>query len=136
MTRETLSKLHDLTAVVNTKKEVSQEQVKTAQDRYKEREVEIERSGKMVKVTEKTLWDELFHLGFGSQAGLKLKELHPEVFSALKEQDQAADELRTFCLTELGVDYTALTLSDYLHLTEELTKLLIKEHGHKAGTDK
>lgn len=134
MQRETIQKLHQLSDEVDNRKEISQEAIKTAQDRYKDREVTIERGGKDVTITEKVLWDELFHLGFESQAGLKLKELHPEVFSNLTAQNAAADELRTFCINELGVDYTQMSLSDYLHITEKLFEVMIDEWGNGKTT--
>jgi hypothetical protein len=127
MTRETITELHRLSDEVAAKKELSQELIKTAQDRFKDNEVELERNGKLITVAEKVLWDEVYHLGLTSQAGLKLKELHPEVFEALNEQNKAADTLKLFCIEQLGVDYTQMTLSDYVHVTEQLFKVLQSE---------
>ena len=130
--RNTLQQVHQLSDEVAQTKEIFQEAIKTAQDRYKDREVTIERAGKDVTITEKILWDELFHLGFESQAGLKLKELHPQVFDAMYAQNKKADQLKMFVIETLGVDYTQMSLSDYLHVTEQLFLLLQQENKPAA----
>jgi len=73
------------------------------------------------------LWDELFHLGLESQAGLKLKALHPDVFTNMAEQNAKAAELKEFVIATLGVNYTQMNLSDYLHVTEQLYLVLADE---------
>lgn len=128
-TRDTLKQLHELTDKVNHAKEVASEQLRTAQDRFKDRKHKFERDGKNIEVTEKVLWDEVFYLGPGSQAGRILVKEHPQVFEAYAQQETAAEALKKFCIVELGVDYTALSLSDYLKLTETLVELMLAERG-------
>ena len=127
MQRVDIERLHELSDRVNDLKHISQEQIKTAKDRYNDREVKIMREGKEIEVKESALWTEVYHLGLGCDAGKKLKELHPELFEALKEQDKAADELKVFCIEMLGVDYTQMTLSDYVHVSEKLFNVLFDE---------
>jgi len=127
-TRENLKQLHDLTQKVNDTKEMSSDLLRTAQDRFKNRTHKLTREGKEIELTEKVLWDETFYLGVGCQAGKLLKTLHPEVFEAYRNQDEAAAELKKFSIVELGLDYSQLTLSDYLKATESLFELLITEH--------
>lgn len=127
MTREVLNKLHKLCEQIKESKELSSELLKTAQDRHNMRTHKLMRDGKEVELIEKVLWDEVFYLGPKCQAGEILGKHHPEVFKAYKAQDQVADELRKFCITELGMDYSGMTISDYLRLTEFMFELLLKE---------
>lgn len=127
MTRDTLNKLHELTAKVHEAKEHASELLRIAQDRFKHRTHTIKRAEKDIELKEHTLWEEVFHLGTKCDAALILQEHHPEVFEAYEKQEAAAVELRTFCLAELGLDYTQLTLSDYLRMTEELFALMQSE---------
>jgi len=129
MTRENLNKLHELTKAVNDAKETASELLRTAQDRFKQRTHKLMREGKEIELTEKVLWDEVFYMGPTCQAGQILQTVHPEIFEGYKKQDEAANELKKFTIVELGVDYTALTLSDYLAVTESLFELMLAERG-------
>lgn len=127
-TRETIIELRALTQKVADAKEHASELLRIAQDRHNDKVHTLVREGKEIQLKEKTLWDEVFYLGTGSQAGKILAKEHPEVFEAYKAQDVAADELKKFCILELGVDYTHMTLSDYLHLTETMFAFMLKEY--------
>lgn len=131
MTRENLDKLHALTKAVNDAKETASELLRTAQDRFKQRTHKLVREGKEIELTEKVLWDEVFYMGPECEAGKLLQTVHPEIFEGYKKQDEAANELKKFTIVELGVDYTALSLSDYLMLTESLFNLMLDERGNK-----
>jgi hypothetical protein len=132
-TRESLDKLHELTAAVNSAKEQASELLRTAQDRYNTKVHKLTRDGKEVELTEKVLWDEVFYLGPACESGTVLKREHPEVFEAYKRQDDTANELKRFCIVELGIDYTQLTLSDYLRATEGMFDLLMAERIAPEG---
>lgn len=129
MKREHLNKLHELTQKVNEKKELASELLRTAKDRYGDRVIkDVPRpEGKKADIKESILWQEVFHLGLGCEAGKVLQEKHPEVFDAYAQQDKASKELHEFCRLELDLDYTQLTLSDYLRMTEQLFNLLLDE---------
>ena len=103
--------------------------LRTAKDRYGDRLQKFEREGKEIEVKENVLWDEVFYLGPISQAGQILSKEHPEVFEAYANQEKTAGDLKKFTILELGVDYTALTLSDYLSMTEQLIELMMAERG-------
>lgn len=128
-TREKLDKLHELTKAVNDAKERASELLRIAQDRNNHVKHKVKREGKEVELTEKVLWDEVFYLGTQCEAGAILEKTHPEVFDAYKKQDSTAHELRKYAITELGLDYTQLTLSDYLRATESLFELMLAERG-------
>lgn len=129
ITREKLNKLHELTKNVSDAKELASENLKTVQDRFNHRKHKLNREGKEVELTEKTLWDEVFYIGPASQAGEILKSIHPQVFEMYAEQDKAATELKKFAITELGMNFESLTLSDYLKATESLFELMLEERG-------
>jgi hypothetical protein len=135
MNRETLNELHRLTEEVRTATDVASEQMRIVKDRFADKTHKLVREGKEIELTEKVLWDEVFYLGVNCEAGKLLQKEHPEVFEAYKKQDETANTLKKFCVTELGVDYTKLTLSDYLKITEGLFSLLIEESkGEKLST--
>lgn len=128
LTREKVVKINELSAKLNEVTERASELLRTAQDRHNLTEETIERDGKQITITRKTLWEEVFYLGHNCQAADVLKQHHPEVFEAYLEQGRVADELRDFCVTELSVDYTKMKLSDYLKLTEEMIDLKLSEN--------
>lgn len=127
LTREQLDKVHELTNLVEEKKDLASELLRTAQDRFNGRTHTVNRGGTKSEVSEKTLWTEVFHLGTQSEAAEILRKVHPDVFKTYKEQDDAASELKKYVVTEIGIDPTKMTLSDYLFLTEEMFRLLIDE---------
>lgn len=130
ISRTLLEELHAKTKKVNDAKELASELLRTAQDRFGTKKHKLIREGKEIELTEKILWEEVFYIGPASQAGQILKKDHPEVFDAYAKQEEFAEELRKFCILEFGVDYTALTLSDYLRLTERLIDMAMVEHGY------
>jgi len=130
-TREKLEELRKLTREVNEAKNLASELLRTAKDRKGETLQKLIREGKEIEVKENVLWDEVFYLGVASQAGEILKKEHPEVFDAYDKQEKAAVALKIFTVGELGVDYTAMTLSDYMSMTEKLVKLIIEEENNK-----
>lgn len=113
--------------------EISSEVLRTAQDRYKHREVTLERDGKEITVTEKVLWDEVFHLGTTCQAAQILKEKHPEVFQNFADQDKAAGELKKFCIQAFDIDYTKMSLSHYMKMTEGMFQVMFDERTEKKS---
>jgi hypothetical protein len=129
ITREKLQELHQLTHKVQEAKEMASENLKTAQDRFNHVKHKLVREGKEIELTEKILWDEVFYIGRASQAGEILKKQHPEVFRMYEEQEKTAIQLKKFAITELGVNFEALTLSDYLKMTESLFELMLEEKG-------
>jgi len=129
MNREQLTKLYELTDEVKNQKEVASELLRTAKDRFGHVKQKLERDGKEIEVTEKVLWDEVYYLGFQCQAGKILDKLHPEVLEAYRKQDVMADELKKFTIIEFGIDFTQLTISDYLKMTEGLFNIMLEEKG-------
>jgi hypothetical protein len=130
MERKQLEQLHILTEQVERQQELASELLRTAQDRHNHEVHKLMRDGAEIELQEKVLWDETFYLGKDCEAGKLLASLHPEVFEAYIKQDDYALELKKFCIMELGVDYSKLSLSDYLRLTEALIDLKISEKNH------
>lgn len=129
ISRETLNELHAKTAANTQAKEVTSDLLKKAQDKAGNRTHRLKRDGKEIELKEKTLWDEVFYLGVNCQAASILRPIHPEVFAAFESQTKIAEDLTKFSILELGVDFTKLTLSDYLRMTEELFDLMLSERG-------
>lgn len=131
-TRELLKKLHELNNELKKVRETTNELLRTAQDRFNSTTHKITRAGKEIEITEKVLWDEVFYLGIGSEAGKVLRGNHPEVFESFLKQEKLADELKKFCALNFGFDFGQMTISDYVNLTEGIFMLLLKEkiEGH------
>lgn len=127
MTREQLNKLHELTENIKKQKDIASDLLRTAQDRFGGNKHKLVRDGQEVEIEEKILWLEVFHLGTSCEAGKILAKEHPEVFEAYGKESELAIELKKFCITELGFDNTAMTISDYLKTTEAMFKLLLEE---------
>lgn len=125
--RQTLTKLHELTQKMEEAKELASEALRTAQDRFKDVKHKIQREGKEIEITEKVMWDEVFYIGPECQSGKFLRKIHPEVFEAYGRQEECADAMKKFCILELEVDYTAMTLSNYLKMTEQLFEMMLAE---------
>ena len=135
-TREKLDKLYKLQDNTTKAKEHASELMRIAKDRYNDREHTITREGKEIKIKESVMWYEVFQIGVASQSGKFLAKKHPQVFEAYKKQDKNAEELKKFCIVELEVDYTQMTISDYTKLTEGMFKLMLKEEGLKHNLPK
>lgn len=117
LTKEILDELFKLYEELDKYRELHSEQLKTVQDQFKDRKVSLERDGKTIEVTEKTLWDEIRFLGIESQAGQALKERYPDVFASFERFQKLAKEAEIFVLKYMGFDYTQMTLSNYVKLT-------------------
>lgn len=128
-TREKLEKLHTISAEFLAQRELASELLRTAQDRFKHRAIKVMREGQEVELTEKVLWDEVFLMGLGCEAGQKLREVHPEVFEAFEKQDKMAEEMKVYTIREFGINFTQMSISDYLKMSEGLFKLMIEEYG-------
>lgn len=128
-TSEKIEKLHQLTAETNKAKWIASEVLRTAQDRTGGRVHKLKRKdGTTSNISEKVMWDEVFYLGPACESGQFLQKKHPEVFEAYAKQDKAADELKRFCIADLGVDYTAMTISDYIKLTEQMFAYMLDKY--------
>jgi hypothetical protein len=127
ITRETIDKVHELTKALEAKKVEASDLLKDAQDRHGSRKQTLSRGGKQQLVEEKELWEEVFHLGPACQAGKILRKEHEAVFAAHDAVKAMADKLKAFCLAELGVDYSQMTVSAYLTLAEGLFSVLLAE---------
>lgn len=116
--QEKINKVHQLYSELDQLKEVASELLRTAQDRFQDNEVEIERGGNLIKVREKDLWEEIFQLGRKCQAGEVLNAQHPEVFEAYDKEAEKALELKQYLIAEFGIDYQKIKVSDIFKLVE------------------
>jgi len=84
---------------------------------HKEEEVEITRKdGKVTKIKELLLWDEVRILGDQTEAYDFLKGKYPDAFSASEKVSAKANEIDMFTIKELGVHSDRMTVRDILKL--------------------
>lgn len=105
--------------------EVISENKKTLQDRHGEREIEIEREGKKIKIQEKVLWQELFYGGLQSQAGKILFEKYPEMKEYSDKQIALNDKLNLFTLKNWGFYFADMDLVRFIDITLALIRYQI-----------
>jgi hypothetical protein len=129
ITRPKILKLKELTENVQTTLDLASELLKTAQDRFGHVKHKVTRGGKTSEVPESALWEEVFQLNpkLAQEATTILNKEHPEVFEAFKKQNEAAEELKAFSVTQLGVDHTKMTISAYIEITEGMIALMMDE---------
>lgn len=132
LTREAIIKIHEMSEAVNKQVDYASELLRTAQDRFGTTTETFERDGKEITVERNVLWQEVFYLGHQCQAAEILKKYHQDVFDAYAAQAKLADDMKVYCVTTLGVDYTKMTLSDYIKVTEEVVRLVVAE-GNTAA---
>lgn len=131
LTREAILKIHEMSEAVNKQVDFASELLRTAQDRFGTTTETFEREGKEITVERNVLWQEVFYLGHNCQAAEILKKSHQDVFDAYQHQAKLAEDMKHYCITVLGVDYTKMTLSDYIRVTEEVIKLNMAEAAAK-----
>lgn len=118
ITQEILDELFKLYEELNKYRELHSEQLKTVQDQFGERHLKrINADGHEVVCKEKDLWYEVFHLGTDSQAAEILKGKYPDVFESLEKLEKAREEVGIFVLKNMGLNFTQMTLTDYISLT-------------------
>lgn len=128
--RSSVETLYDLTARVNEASEHASDLLKEAQDRYGKKTHKVMRpNGKVEKLTEKQMWDEIFYHPKGAkcESGIVLSKKRPDVFQAFAAFEQTKVDLKKYCMQELGVDYTQMQLSDYFKITIGLFEMLLNE---------
>lgn len=130
-TQEKLDELHGLMREFNSTKVIVSEQIKTARDRFGERvQKDVPRpDGSKQDLKENVMWEEVFYLGIGCESGKILASAHPEVFKAHAAQEKLGAELQKFCINEFGFDFKAMTISDYVSMTEQIVDLKLEERG-------
>jgi hypothetical protein len=117
LTKEILDELFKLYDELDKYHELHSEQLKTVQDQFGSRKVSFERDGKVIEVAERTLWEEVRHLGIKSQAGEILKQRYPDVFDSFEKFEKCKEDTRIFVLKYMGLNFTQMTLGDYIKLT-------------------
>jgi len=125
--KENLSGLYEIYEKLENAKERASELLRTAQDRYSHRTIQLEREGKMIMVTEKVLWQEVFYLGDESQAARELSKKHPEIFAAFAKQNELAAECNKFVMANFGMKAEQLTIGNVFALTEAMCRFILSE---------
>lgn len=124
LTKQQLNEIYQKYDELEEQQQLASELLRTAQDRFNEVEVWIEREGKKVKVPQRYLWKEVKELGRGCQAEEVLKEKHPEVFEAYDKEAEIAKEINNLTFSYLGIaKHNQISLKDILHLVEAIIDL-------------
>lgn len=136
LNRNTVNTVREMSVAVSDANERANELLRTAQDRYGDQKVTIKGAKGEAQVTEREAWDNILSRPlFASDYREAMQKARPEVFEAFAAQNKAADELKAYIVRELGVDMTAMRITDYLLLTEQMFDMLWEEKklAEKAG---
>lgn len=121
ITKGKISKLNDHFDKLEYYEALASDEIKKAQLNSAEKKAVIKRSnGQEQEVTEKMLWDEVWHLGAESEAGAYLRGQYPKVYEIAETQQTEANKLREFCVAELGIDSQRIKIKDVLDLTDAM----------------
>jgi len=113
----------ELTKQIN----LASELLRTAQDRFGETEMTVERKkgGKVkhIQAKQKDLWQEVNELGLKCEAGKALREKHPQVFEAYDEYFKIVQDLNNFVMANLGISgYQKVSLTEIINLAEGISE--------------
>jgi hypothetical protein len=133
ITKEKIKGLYDIYDDLDRLEADASDAIKKAQlNGSKEVLVNRKDKGKQ-KVTEKMLWDEVYHLGPESEAGDFLKKKYPEAFKKSDMHNVRANELRDYALAQIGIDSQAIKLRDIIQLVDAIVDLKVKEIRKSIG---
>ena len=88
--------------------------------------VKVTRAGKEVEVTEKDLWDEVYHQA-QTDAREILKEKHPEAFNLSEEAQTLAEDIQKQLATEFDLPTNRDNLVGFGKLMKFIVKLVDNE---------
>lgn len=116
ITRNVVEGLQVLTDDLTKTQEQLSEMVKTVKSYKGDVEHELKREGKMVRIKERYLWDEVYYLGKDSQAGRVLAEKYPEIFELWDLEQKIASDYNIFVKSNLHIDANQMKMSDFIQL--------------------
>ena len=90
----------------------------------------VRKDGKKSKVTEDLLWQEIWTISKASEGYAVLEKKYPEAFKKSDEFLKRSRELKKFSIAELGIDTTAIKLTDIIRLVEGIVDF--KFNGNKT----
>lgn len=117
ITADSIAAYHALHREFKTLSEQASEAIKNAKLNG-ENEITIARDAQPVVVREKDLWDEVWNLGGGCDAGKILSEKYPEAFDLSRKTEEKKQELKKYALAEWNIDPLAMSLSDIIRIIE------------------
>lgn len=118
ITKEKLEKVYQLSDEILTLNEKISESMITVKEQNGEREQEMERDGKKVKIKEKVLWTEFGQLGKRHDSYKKLYELYPDIFAMGDKTDALSQELEGYCTEQFDINHTRMTIANIFRLIE------------------
>jgi len=116
-TAESIAEFHKLSDEFKELNTLASDAVAAAR-LHQSNEITIARDGQPVVVTEKDLWDEVWHLGPDSDAGTILKEKYPQPFELSAQTNKKKEEIKAWAVSKWGIDPLAMSLSDIIKITE------------------
>jgi hypothetical protein len=85
--------------------------------------VALERDGKMISITEKDLWDEIWNKALTEDQAVEiLKPRYPDAFEKSLIANEKAQELNLFAMKEFRFNPQQMTLSAIINLVDSLVE--------------
>lgn len=124
ITREQIKKVNKLYADVAEIGEEISEMLKDIQDKHGENEIALTRDGKIVKIKEKHLWQEVYYGAKQSQD--IMREKYPALFKLYDKQQILTKTLKEYVYSNFGIDFQKIRLVDVINIVEAIVKLYNK----------
>ena len=121
ITREQIKKVNELYSdlgVINT--QVS-DMLKDIKDKHGENEIALDRDGKVVKIKEKHLWQEVYY-GVAETTKI-MREKYPRLFKLYDDQQAKLSEIKAYVSQNFGIDFKEIRFVDIINIVEAITRL-------------
>lgn len=121
-----IKKLNYLLSIKKDNAIMLTDNINTIKARNNDNEIELERDGKIIKLKEKVLWDELYRLGYGCQADKILREKYGDLFKMIDKDEFLVKEINEFTFTNWGFNFNQMTLPILINIIEAVIVWKIK----------
>jgi hypothetical protein len=129
ITKTLLDDIYDKYDALTNKQQLASELLKTAQDRFGNTELEVERKdGTKTKVIQKFLWKEVMELGMDCDAGKTLRTKHPKVFEAYEQEQELTKDINKTLFATFGIaTFNKISFKDILLVIEMVVDYKLKK---------
>lgn len=131
ITKEKIDQLYNFYEEIDRLQGLANDAINLAkQNKDKSKLQVVRRNGKKDKVLEDLLWQEVWTIGKSSEGYDALKSKYPDAFAKTDAYLAKSRELKKFSVAELGIDTTAIRLTDIIRLVEGIVEF--KFNGNKT----
>jgi len=137
ITRKNLDRLKEISQEYRDDCEACNRLQKGLSEKYGQREAEVEREEKKVKIKEKVLWQEMLALSQGIDTGARaiLQEKYPNFFEMLENNRVLADQVRQVEASVFDAPFSHMSADRLISIIEGIVDLKFKEMNAREIVD-